>query len=179
MTTPVALTATEVASSAHATSSTKSTTAIAPGAPATHHTATNVTAIFQRRAMSNNLLKMVWSCKRLVHAKILVLIIAVLEATALVLHGAIVGGYVDMALGSSGDRLLDLWFAVVVLPGSLLGLLLALVLGFLLVVGELDFVGLLVVEVGGIGVLLCAQWLGEDKGGVVVDVVDGRVLCDT
>jgi hypothetical protein len=177
MATSVILAAAKVASTSEATSSAETATAIAPGAPTTHHATANMAPIFERRALSNNLLEMVWSRKWLVHAEVLVLIVAVLEAATLVLHRLVVIWYVNVSFWSSRYRLLNLRF-VVILPSSLLRLLLALVLGLLLVVGELDIIGLLVVEVGCIRVLLCAKWFGEYKSRVVFDVVDGCVFAD-
>jgi hypothetical protein len=74
------------------------------------------------------------SRERLVHAKVLVLIVAIFEATALVFHGLVVVGNINMSFRTGGYRFLYLWFLVIVLSRSLLRLLLAFVFGLLLVV---------------------------------------------
>jgi hypothetical protein len=126
--------------------------------------------------VSNDLLEVVGSSERLVHAEIFVLIVAVLEAASLILHGLVKSWHVDVAPRPSGNGFLGRRLVVVILSGSFLSLLLALVFGLLLVVGEVHFVCFFVVQVRRIGVFLGAQGLGEDEGGMVVDVVDGCVF---
>jgi hypothetical protein len=148
-TTSVILAATKIASSAKTTSSAESTTAIAPRAPASHHATANVASVLERSTLPNNLLKVVRSCKWLIHAEILVFIVAVLETTTLVFHGMIVGGYVDVPSRTSRYRLRLFWLrlVVVLLPSPLLSLLLAFVLGFFFVVRKLNIISLFIVEV--------------------------------
>lgn len=86
--------------------------------------------------MPNNLLEVIWSGERLVHAEIFVFIIAVFQTTTLVFHGSVDGrcGSVDVQSGPGWDVDRRHWLVVAFLPGSLLSLLFALVFGLLLVV---------------------------------------------
>jgi hypothetical protein len=154
----IALATTEIAAPTEPTSSAEATAAIAPAASAAHVAAPDMAAVFEGSALADNLLKVVWAGKWLIHAEVFILVIAVLEAAALVLHGAIDGRRIDVSARAGGYVYRGLWrpIVVVVLPGSLLGLLFALELGLLLVVGKVDIASLLVVEVGGVGVLLRA-----------------------
>jgi len=131
---PVTSSASEIATSP-GTSSAEPTPTIAPRTPATTHAPSNVTAIFERCALAYNLFKVIRPGKRLVHAEVLVLVITILEAPALVLHGSIDGrcGCVDVQSGPGGD-VDDGRFVIAVGPGPLFGLLLALVFGLLLIV---------------------------------------------
>ena len=82
----VAATAAKISSTSKPSPSTETTTPITPNTPTAHHAPPNVTTIFKRRAMSDNLLKVIGSCERLVHAEIFIFIVAILESSALVFH---------------------------------------------------------------------------------------------
>lgn len=64
-------------------SSTESTSAIHPSAPTTtHHTTSHMATVFKWRTSPDYILEAIGSCERLVHAKVLILVIAVLQTAA-------------------------------------------------------------------------------------------------
>lgn len=136
LSTKVALTTAKSASvtwTSEASPTTESTAAIAP---VTSSSSTDVTTVLKRSSMTNDLLKMIWTCKRLVHAEVFVFVVAVLEAAALIFDWLVVGGCVPVSLGPGGDlhRGFLCLCCIIILPGSLLCLLFALVFRLLLVV---------------------------------------------
>jgi hypothetical protein len=82
----VASATTKVAASTSSSSSSEATASVAPWTPASSHAPSHMAAVFKWRALTNDLLEMVRSGERLVHAHVIIFVVAVLETAAGVLH---------------------------------------------------------------------------------------------